>query len=138
MAGSATGWRGEAGRPADDRRRASRCTPRCTPRRPRGSCPGGLHRIDDHQRRNTRRNTLRQIDRTYDYVQLLLFAILGAIGAVAWSALTRRRSHPRLAAAAHVVLRYALAHAMLSYGFAKIFRLQFGDLNPLELRTPVG
>jgi hypothetical protein len=77
-------------------------------------------------------------DRTYDYVQLLLFAILGAIGAIAWSALTRRRSHPRLAAAAHVVLRYSVAHAMLSYGFAKIFRLQFGDLSTFELRTPVG
>jgi hypothetical protein len=77
-------------------------------------------------------------DRTYDYVKLLLFAILGAIGAIAWSALTRRRSHPRLAAAAHVVLCYSLAHAMLSYGFAKIFRLQFGDLSPFELRTPVG
>lgn len=77
-------------------------------------------------------------DRTYDYVQLLLFAILGAIGAIAWSALTRRRSHPRLAAAAHVVLRYSVANAMLVYGFAKIFRLQFSDLSPFELRTTVG
>lgn len=77
-------------------------------------------------------------DRTFDYVQLLLFAILGAIGAIAWSALDRRRSYPRLAAAAHVVLRYSLAQAMLSYGFAKIFRLQFGDLSPFELHTTVG
>ncbi len=77
-------------------------------------------------------------DRTFDYVQLLVFAILGAVGAIAWSALDRRRSYPRLAAAARVVLRYSLAHAMLSYGFAKICRLQFGDLSPAALRTTVG
>lgn len=77
-------------------------------------------------------------DRTFDYVQLLLFVILGAIGALVWSALARRRSYPRLAAAAHVVLRYYVAYAMLVYGFAKIFRLQFSDLSPFELRTTVG
>jgi hypothetical protein len=27
---------------------------------------------------------------------------------------------------------------MLVYGFAKIFRLQFSDLSPFELRTTVG
>jgi hypothetical protein len=77
-------------------------------------------------------------DRTFDYVKLLLFAIFGVVGAIAWSALDRRRSYPRLAAAAHVVLRYSLAHAMLFYGFAKILRLQFSDLSPFELRSPVG
>jgi hypothetical protein len=77
-------------------------------------------------------------DRTLDYVELLLLAILGAIGAIAWSAVDRRRSYPRLAAGAHVVLRYSLAHAMLVYGFAKILRQQFGDLSPFELRTTVG
>ncbi|HEX3763627.1 MAG TPA: hypothetical protein VHW23_33250, partial [Kofleriaceae bacterium] len=76
-------------------------------------------------------------DRTFDYVQLLLFAILGAIGAIAWSALDRRRSHPRLAAAARVVLRYYVGYAMLSYGFAKILRQQFGDLTPYELHFAV-
>ncbi len=77
-------------------------------------------------------------DRTFDYVQLLLLAILGAIGALVWSAVDHRRSYPRLAAAARVVMRYSLAQAMLSYGLAKIFRLQFGDLSPFELRTTVG
>jgi hypothetical protein len=74
-------------------------------------------------------------DRTFDYVQLLLFATLGVIGAVVWSALDRRRSYPRLAAAAHVVLRYSLACAMLSYGLSKVFRFQFSDLSPYNLRT---
>jgi hypothetical protein len=76
-------------------------------------------------------------DRTFDYVRLLVFAILGVVGAIAWSALDRRRSYPRLAAGAHVVLRYSLAHAMLVYGLVKIFRLQFSDLSPFELRSPV-
>src|SRR4051812_9045993 len=77
-------------------------------------------------------------DRTLDYVELLLLVSLGAVGALAWSVVDRRRSHPRLAAGAHVVLRYSLAHAMLVYGFAKILRQQFGDLSPFELRTTVG
>lgn len=78
-------------------------------------------------------------DRTFEYVQLLLYAILGVLGTIAWSALDRRRTaYPRLAAAAHVALRYSLAAAMLGYGFSKILRLQFGDLTPYTLSTRVG
>src|SRR5437868_9046927 len=46
-------------------------------------------------------------DRTFEYVQLLLYAILGALAMVVWSVLDRRRkAYPRLSAAVHVVLRY--------------------------------
>jgi hypothetical protein len=77
-------------------------------------------------------------DRTFDFVQLLVCAIVAAIGAIAWSALARRRSYPRLAAAAHVVLRYDVAYAMLSYGLSKVLRQQFGDLTPHELGQGLG
>jgi hypothetical protein len=82
-------------------------------------------------------------DRTFDYVRLLLFAILGAIGALAWSARSELgrggpRSYPRLAAAAHVMLRYYVAYAMLAYGLAKIFRLQFPPLSPIGLQVTRG
>jgi hypothetical protein len=57
-------------------------------------------------------------DRTSDYAQLLLFAILGAIGAIAWSALDRRRSYPRRAARG----RYASASsASAAFCFCSFF-----------------
>jgi len=78
-------------------------------------------------------------DRTFNYVQLLLIAILAVLGTIAWSILDRRRrSYPRLAAGAHVTLRYVLASAMLSYGFSKILRMQFSDLMPGRLNERVG
>jgi len=77
-------------------------------------------------------------DRTYDYVQLLLLAILGGIGVAAWSAFDRRRSHPQLAAAVRVALRYYVGYMMLSYGLSKVFRHQFTDMRPYALRTVLG
>jgi hypothetical protein len=68
-------------------------------------------------------------DRMFDYVELLLIVILGAIGAIAWSILDRRRrAYPRLAAVAWVVLRYVVAAAMLDFGYSKVVRSQFPDL----------
>jgi uncharacterized membrane protein YphA (DoxX/SURF4 family) len=78
-------------------------------------------------------------DRTLDYVQLLLIVILGAIATILWSVVDRKRqSYPRLAAGAHVALRYVLGFAMLSYGFSKILRMQFSDLTPYDLEMRVG
>ncbi|TMQ20684.1 MAG: DoxX family membrane protein [Deltaproteobacteria bacterium] len=78
-------------------------------------------------------------DRTFDYVQLLLIAILAVLGAVVWTlADRRRRAYPGLAAGLLVVLRYFLAHAMLVYGFLKIMRLQFPELDPYRFDEPIG
>jgi uncharacterized membrane protein YphA (DoxX/SURF4 family) len=78
-------------------------------------------------------------DRVFDYVQLLLIAIVAVLGTILWSIIDRRRrSYPRLAAAAIVVLRYVLAHAMLHYGISKILKLQFPDLPPGRFDEPVG
>ena len=78
-------------------------------------------------------------DRTFDYVQLLLIASIGVLGTIVWSiADRRRRSYPRLAAGSIVVLRYVLGQAMLSYGFSKIFKLQFPDLQPGRLEERIG
>src|SRR5262249_56712041 len=79
-------------------------------------------------------------DRTFDYVQLLLFAILGAIGALVWSAfersetggrdpdgfaggaggsaprgMTRRRPYPPPAPAAPVGRRHSVPHPQVVY-----------------------
>jgi uncharacterized membrane protein YphA (DoxX/SURF4 family) len=70
-------------------------------------------------------------DRTFDYVELLLIVLLGALGAIAWSIIDRRRrAYPRLAAAASVLLRYYVATAMLRFGYEKIVRSQFPELPP--------
>src|SRR6185436_20404622 len=70
-------------------------------------------------------------DRVYDYVRLLLFVTVAALGAIAWSVIDRRRrAYPQLAAAAWVAMRYWVAWAMLSYGVSKILKSQFYDLSP--------
>src|SRR5687768_4253783 len=51
-------------------------------------------------------------DQLWLYLQLLLFAIIAAIGTVVWSLVDRRRAYPRLAAATVVVLRYYVAAIM--------------------------
>lgn len=78
-------------------------------------------------------------DRTIDYVQLLMFALIAALGALVWSIADRKRlAYPRLAAAARVVLRYYLASELLSYGAIKVFRLQFSELWPGMLHERYG
>jgi uncharacterized membrane protein YphA (DoxX/SURF4 family) len=78
-------------------------------------------------------------DTTWAYVQLLLIAIVATLGTVVWSIVDRRRpAYPRLAAGAHVMLRYVLGLAMLFYGFAKILKSQFPDLAPGQLDQRFG
>ena len=78
-------------------------------------------------------------DTTWAYVQLLLIAIFATLGTIVWSIVDRRRpAYPRLAAGAQVTLRYVLALAMLSYGFAKILKSQFPDLTPGQLDPRFG
>lgn len=85
-------------------------------------------------------------DTLWNYVQLLLAAILAAIGALAWSVLDRRRlAYPRLQAAAVVGLRYFLVAMMCLYGIVKVFSTQFpapslarydqsvGEMSPMGL-----
>jgi hypothetical protein len=65
-------------------------------------------------------------DTTLDYVQVFGFAVLAAAAAALWSILDRRRSEYRtLYAWLRLVVRFTLAFTLLSYGFAKIYPLQF-------------
>jgi len=78
-------------------------------------------------------------DRVWDYVQLLVIAILAVLGTIGWSVIDRRRTaYPRLASAAQIALRYFVASVMLYYGFSKILKLQFPDLTPGWLDRHVG
>ena len=78
-------------------------------------------------------------DRAFDYVQLLLIALLAVLATIVWSVIDRRRrSYARLATGAWVVLRYYVAWAMLSYGIMKVLKLQFYDVSPGVLHQRIG
>lgn len=66
-------------------------------------------------------------DTTLDYVQLFCFVVIAAVATVVWSVLDRRRTeYTMLYPWLRLVVRFTLAFTLLSYGFAKIYPLQFG------------
>jgi uncharacterized membrane protein YphA (DoxX/SURF4 family) len=65
-------------------------------------------------------------DTTKDYIENLLFVVIAATAAVVWSVLDRKRSNYRtIDAWLRLAVRYTLAFTMFTYGFAKVFPLQF-------------
>lgn len=78
-------------------------------------------------------------DRTVDYL-LLLCALVAALGAtLIWTVLDRRRrEYNKLLEWLRVYVRYLLAHAMLFYGFVKIFGLQFQSPAPFRFMESYG
>jgi hypothetical protein len=67
-------------------------------------------------------------DTTLDYVQLFCFVAIAALATVVWSVLDRRRTeYTLLYPWLRLVVRFTLAFTLLSYGFAKIYPLQFGS-----------
>ena len=65
-------------------------------------------------------------DSTLDYIQVLCYAALAAVAALVWSILDRKRTeYRRLHAWLRIWVRYTLAFTLFSYGFAKVFPLQF-------------
>lgn len=78
-------------------------------------------------------------DTAYQFCSWIVFAILAALIAVAWSILDRRRrAYPQLAAAAWQVLRYVLAFAMLTYGLVKVIPAQMPPPSYVVLDERVG
>jgi hypothetical protein len=85
-------------------------------------------------------------DTTFNYVQVLCFAVLALIATVVWTALDGRRpSYERLHRWLRVYLRLALGVTMVSYGAVKVIKSQFrspwlarpvqpyGDSSPMGL-----
>ncbi|GAA3957889.1 hypothetical protein [Mucilaginibacter dorajii] len=78
-------------------------------------------------------------DTTYDYLVLLFVAILSAVSAVIWSVIDRKaRNYNKLFYWVCVIVRYYVALTMLSYGFIKIIKLQFGSPTPGRLLESFG
>jgi hypothetical protein len=73
------------------------------------------------------------------YLQHLVELILAFAATVIWSVLDRKRRHyRRLYAWFALFLRISLAIVLFSYGFDKVFPLQFGMLTPSRLSQQAG
>ncbi|HEY4394404.1 MAG TPA: hypothetical protein VGP64_10095 [Polyangia bacterium] len=78
-------------------------------------------------------------DRLYDWLLCAICLAIAAAAMLVWSIVDRRRArYDRLAALLRVGLRYHLALSMFSYGFAKVFKLQFPAPGPGRLSELVG
>jgi hypothetical protein len=78
-------------------------------------------------------------DTTLDYIEDLLFVLFAGAGAVIWSLADHQRKDYRwLHSWLRVAVRYTLAFTMFTYGFVKVFPLQFGSLGFRSLTEPYG
>lgn len=73
-------------------------------------------------------------DTAFEYLKVFCFVCVAVVAAIAWSVADRKRAHYQwLDQWLRVLLRYAVAFCMLSYGFSKVFKLQFPDLSLARL-----
>jgi len=78
-------------------------------------------------------------DTTYDYVILLFLTVMALIGCIIWTVLDRKRnSYNALYYWLTILLRYFLAFSMFTYGFVKVFKLQFPFPSLNTLMEPYG
>ncbi|MEL6676494.1 MAG: DoxX family protein [Bacteroidota bacterium] len=78
-------------------------------------------------------------DTTADYVRLFMVFSFSLVGSIIWTALDRKRPHyQKLLFWLTVLIRYYLGFMMLSYGFAKVFKLQFQHPSLFRLLEPFG
>jgi uncharacterized membrane protein YphA (DoxX/SURF4 family) len=78
-------------------------------------------------------------DTTYDYVQLLCFAAVAAVAALAWTLAARRaREHRRAHEWLRIYLRYSLGAIVLGYGMSKVIKTQFPFPASDRLMEPLG
>jgi uncharacterized membrane protein YphA (DoxX/SURF4 family) len=78
-------------------------------------------------------------DTTYDFLVILLIFVLSALACIVWTLLDRKRgSYTILFYWVTTILRYYLGITMLSYGFAKVFKLQFPYPDLSRMLEPYG
>ncbi len=78
-------------------------------------------------------------DKIYDYVFLLMVAVLALLGTLLWSYLDRRRlSYPKAFYGLRVLVRYYLGSVLVFYGMIKVFHLQMPSPSLFELVQPFG
>jgi hypothetical protein len=78
-------------------------------------------------------------DTTYNYVQVLCFFMIAAVVACVWTIVDRKRASSRwLFHVLRIYVRYGLATIMITYGAAKIIKLQFPNPSLDRLIQPFG
>jgi len=78
-------------------------------------------------------------DTTLDYIENLLFLVFAAAATAVWSLADRQRpNYRRLHEWLRLAVRYTLAFTLFSYGFAKVFPLQFSPPGFQKLTEPYG
>ncbi len=78
-------------------------------------------------------------DTTLDYVLVFCFAVIAAFATLIWSVLDRRRpNYTTLYACLRLLVRFTLSFTMLSYGFAKVYPLQFRTPGLAQLTETYG
>jgi len=78
-------------------------------------------------------------DTTYNYVQMLCYAVFTVVLAAAWTLLDRKSlSYPRLLGGLRVYVRFALATIIMSYGAYKVIKSQFPNPSLDRLLQPYG
>jgi uncharacterized membrane protein YphA (DoxX/SURF4 family) len=86
------------------------------------------------------------VDKTTDWIGVLVAAVAAAVGSLVWALLDHRRRHDdQLRSLLRVILRYTAACVVLGYGLSKLLILQFpqpgvgrllerfGDFSPMGL-----
>jgi uncharacterized membrane protein YphA (DoxX/SURF4 family) len=78
-------------------------------------------------------------DSVSDYVEYLTWALISVVATVVWSLLDRKKTnYYRLNQWLRLYAQVALGVIMMSYGFDKVFPLQFGELTASRLVATVG
>jgi hypothetical protein len=78
-------------------------------------------------------------DTTYDYVVIFFITIVSLVAALVWSIADRQtKTYHKLYYWFSVIVRYYVAITMFSYGFVKVFKLQFPFFSPDRLLEPYG
>lgn len=80
-----------------------------------------------------------QGDTLSDYIVLLASVVLALISTGVWSVLDRRRTnYARLEQWLRLVMQCLLAGILFSYGFDKVFPVQFGNMTPGQMMARLG
>ncbi len=78
-------------------------------------------------------------DTTYDYIVIFFIAVVSLIAAITWSLIDKKtKTYNKLFYWLCVIVRYYVAITMVSYGFVKVFKLQFPFFSPDRLLEPYG
>jgi hypothetical protein len=78
-------------------------------------------------------------DTTYNYVEIFTFFMIAVIVTIVWSFLDRKRkNYARFLKIFSIYVSYYVATIMLSYGFSKVFYLQFSAPSLNRLLQPYG